>query len=132
MAQPPPSSVISLGLDLVEVSRIRVLVEKHGGRFKERMFQPDEIAYCDSCADAAIHYAARFAAKEAVVKALGTGFAEGIGWKDVEVRRAANGAPSIVLHDGAARLGEALGVKRVLVTLTHTADMAAASVVLIG
>lgn len=125
-------SVIALGIDLVEVSRIRALLERSGDRFKERMYQPDEIAYCDSCSDPAIHYAARFAAKEAVVKALGTGFAEGVGWNDVEVRRAASGMPSVVLHGGAKKLAAEQGVQKVLITLTHTATAAAASVVLLG
>ena len=125
-------SVIALGIDLVEVSRIRALLARNGERFKERMFQADEIIYCDSCADPAIHYAARFAAKEAVVKALGTGFAEGVGWSDVEVRRAPNGMPSITLHAGALRVATELGVKKVLITLTHTESAAAASAVLLG
>jgi len=132
MAQRPQSSIIALGLDLVEVSRIRALLARSGDRFKERMFHAGEIEYCDSCASPEIHYAARFAAKEAVVKALGTGFAEGVGWKDVEVCRAANGQPSIILHDGAAKQAASMGIQRVLLTLTHTETTAAASVVAIG
>jgi holo-[acyl-carrier protein] synthase len=125
-------SVLALGIDLVEVSRIRALLERNGERFKERMFLPDEVAYCDACADPAIHYAARFAAKEAVVKALGTGFAEGVGWNDVEVRRAASGMPSIVLHGGALKLADEQGVKKILITLTHTESAAAASAVFLS
>lgn len=124
--------VIALGLDLVEVSRIRDLLGRHGERFKERMFSAAEQDYCESQAEPPMHYAARFAAKEAVAKALGTGFAEGVGWADIEVLRAENGQPSIALHHGAAERAHQLGIAQVLVTLTHTRDAAAASVVALG
>jgi holo-[acyl-carrier protein] synthase len=123
-------SVIGIGLDLVEVSRIRDLLERHGDRFKERTFTTGEIAYCDKCADPAMHYAARFAAKEAGAKALGTGFSDGVSWKDIEVIRAENGAPALVFHGGAATLAKSKGVATALVSLTHTKDTAAAQVVL--
>lgn len=125
-------SLLSLGLDLVEVSRIRDLLERHGERFKERTFSEAERAYCDRNADPAMHYAARFAAKEAVAKALGTGFAEGVSWSDIEVVRADNGQPSIALHGGAAERAALLGIQRLLLTLTHTKDVAAASVAAVG
>src|SRR5436190_23528547 len=86
-----PMSVVGLGLDLVEVSRIRALLEKSGDRFKERVFTDAEVRYCDACADGAMHYAARFAAKEAVAKALGTGFTSGVSWRDSEVLRSDGG-----------------------------------------
>ena len=121
-------SVISLGLDLVEVPRIRDLLERHGERFKERTFSPSERAYCDRNADPAMHYAARFAAKEAVAKALGTGFSDGVSWSDIEVLRADNGQPTIALHGGAAKRAADLGIQRILLTLSHTKDVAAASV----
>ncbi len=122
-------SVLALGLDLVEVDRIRALLEKNGDRFKQRVFTEGEISYCDSCADSAIHYAARFAAKEAVAKALGTGFAQGVSWRDVEVHRSEKGAPSVILHGGAVQVAEGLGIRRWLLSLTHTGASAAASVV---
>jgi holo-[acyl-carrier protein] synthase len=125
-------SVLALGLDLVEVARIRDLLERYGERFKERTFSEGERAYCDRCADPAMHYAARFAAKEAVAKALGTGFADGVGWTDIEVVRADNGQPSIALHGGAAARAQSQGVQRVLLTLTHIKDVAAASVAAVG
>ena len=125
-------TIISLGLDLAEVSRIRDIMERHGERFKERTFSVAERAYCDRNADPAMHYAARFAAKEAVAKALGTGFAEGVGWSDIEVLRASSGQPSIALHAGAAVRATELGITQILVTLTHTKEVAAASVVAIG
>ena len=125
-------SVLALGLDLVEVARILDLLERYGGRFKERTFIEGERTYCDRCADPAMHYAARFAAKEAVAKALGTGFADGVGWTDIEVVRADNGQPSIALHGGAASRAQSQGVQRVLLTLTHIKDVAAASVAAVG
>ena len=125
-------SVLGLGIDLAEVSRIRALIEKNGIRFKRRVFTATEIAYCDSKADPALHFAARFAAKEAASKALGTGMSEGIGWHEIETINSENGAPSIVLHRAAAVRAETMGVATMMVTLTHTADMAAASVVAVG
>ena len=124
--------IISLGLDLCEVPRIRDMLERHGERFKARTFTEAERAYCDKNADPAMHYAARFAAKEAVAKALGTGFADNVGWLDIEVLRAESGQPSIALHDGAAAKAKELGITKVLVTLTHTKETAAASVVAVG
>lgn len=122
-------SVIALGLDLVEVPRIRALLERHGERFREKTFTEEESAYCDGNADPAIHFAARFAAKEAVAKALGTGFAEGVVWKDVEVTRSPAGVPGIRLHGAAANRARELGIRRWMISLTHTASGAAASVV---
>lgn len=119
---------IAIGIDLVEVSRIRELLAKHGERFKDRTFTAAEIRHCDSCADPAMHYAARFAAKEAAAKALGTGFADGVSWTDIEVARSEKGAPSIVLHGAAAEKLRVLGAGRMLVSLTHTKDLAAAQV----
>ncbi len=125
-------NLISLGIDLVEVPRILALLEKSGDRFKERVFTPDEISYCDSCAAPAIHYAARFAAKEAVAKAFGTGLAEGVTWRDIEVRRDAKGLPSITLHAGAMLKATELGIREMRVSLSHTALMAVASVAGVG
>jgi holo-[acyl-carrier protein] synthase len=125
-------SLVGLGLDLVEVSRIRSLLEKGGDRFKDRVYTRSEITYCDSCADAAMHYAARFAAKEAVSKALGTGFTNGVTWRDIEVLRSPSGAPSVRLHGAATTVARSLSVDRVLITLTHTTTAAAASAVLIA
>jgi holo-[acyl-carrier protein] synthase len=117
-----------IGIDLVEVPRIREMLERHGQRFKERTFTAGEIAYCDACADPAMHYAARFAAKEAAAKALGTGlWAEGVVWTDIEVVREVSGKPQIALH-GAAKQHAANA--NCLVSLTHTRDLAMAQVIL--
>ncbi|MEQ1750483.1 MAG: holo-ACP synthase [Prosthecobacter sp.] len=122
---------LGLGIDLVEVGRIRDLLMKHGERFKERTFTANEIAYCDSCADPAMHYAARFAAKEAASKAIGTGlWAQGVDWKDIEVMREASGKPTLHLHGGAKGHADQQGVTRLLISLTHTKDLAMAQVIL--
>ncbi len=121
-------SPTGIGIDLVEVPRIRGMLEKHGSRFKERTFTAGEIAYCDACADPAMHYAARFAAKEAAAKALGTGlWSEGVNWTDIEVIREADGKPSLLLH-GAAKTHA--GGRSCLVSLTHTRELALAQVLL--
>ncbi len=125
-------NLIAVGLDFVEVARVRVMLEKSGDQFKSRVFTEGEVAYCDSCASPAMHYAARFAAKEAVAKALGTGLAEGVFWREIEVRRDAKGAPTIMLHGGAAVKARELGIYDWRVSLTHTADMAGASVAAVG
>lgn len=130
---PPPASppaLRGLGVDLVDVPRVRALLERHGDRFKERTFTTGEIAYCDGCADPAIHYAARFAAKEAAAKALGTGlWAEGVDWKDFEVTRAASGRPGLLLHHAAAAHAAALGVRATHLSLSHTRELAIAQVI---
>ena len=123
---------LAIGIDLVEIERIRALLQQHGERFKARTFTAAERAYCDTHRDPAPSYAARFAAKEAVAKALGTGIAEGIAFTHIEVLRNAAGQPSIVLHDAALAQAKALGIERILVSLTHTQTTAAANVVAVG
>lgn len=122
-------SALAVGIDLVDVPRIRDLLAKHGERFISRTFTESEAAYCSRCADPAIHFAARFAAKEAVAKALGTGFSDGISWQEIEVLRSEEGAPSAVLHGRAAQRAAALGIGKVLISITHTKELAAAHVV---
>jgi holo-[acyl-carrier protein] synthase len=124
--------IVGLGMDVVEIARIRRILEGPPGRaerFLARCFTPGERAYCDEVRDRAARYAVRFAAKEAAAKALGA--PAGIGWHDVEVRRA-TGAPSLELHGAAHGAAARLGVRRALVTLTHDAGVAAATVVLEG
>lgn len=124
-------SPIGLGIDLVEVARIRDLLTKHGERFKERTFTAGEIAYCDACPDPAMHYAARFAAKEAAAKAIGTGlWAEGVDWKDIEITRETSGKPTLHLHGGAKLHADKQGVTNFMVSLTHTRELAQAQVIL--
>lgn len=124
--------ILGIGVDMVAIERIGALLERHGGRALERLFTPGEAGYCRGRAQAAASFAARFAAKEAFFKALGTGWAEGVAWRDVEVIAAGSGAPSLRLSGAAAERARALGVRRHHLSLTHTAELAAAYVVLEG
>lgn len=121
--------VISVGVDIVEVERIRAALEnpRTGARFRERVFTPGEIAYCARRRTGVESYAARFAAKEAVVKALGTS----VGWQEVEVVRT-DGPPAVRLHGGAAARAAALGIQHIHLSLSHTASHAIAYVVATG
>ena len=121
--------VKAIGLDLCEVSRIRRLLERYGERFIGRVFTEGEASYCRAHADPAVYFAARFAAKEAALKALGTGRGQGVRWRDVEVLRDPRGVPLIALSGPARDRALALGIDRMLVTLTHTASQAAAAVI---
>lgn len=122
--------ILGTGIDLAEVDRIREAVEKHGRRFLERVFTPGEIAYVETKANRHERYAARFAAKEAGMKAIGTGWRRGVRWQDFEVRNQRSGRPELVLHGEAAEVARRLGVGRIHLSLTHTASMAQAFVIL--
>ena len=124
-------SVIGIGVDLVECARIQHSLDRFGDRFLRRVFTDGEIQYSTSMKFPARHLAARFAAKEAVSKAFGTGFAGQFSWKDIEVRRKATGEPFIVLHDGAAELAKRLGIASVLISLSHSQDYAVANAIVI-
>lgn len=125
--------VIGTGVDLVENGRIRQLLEKWGPRFKERVFLPSEQAYCDDKASPWLYYAGRFAVKEAVSKAFGTGIGPFIGWLDIEVvRHPESGAPSVRLGGHGRELAARQGVDRVLISLSHTHHFAVAHALLIG
>jgi holo-[acyl-carrier protein] synthase len=116
---------ISVGVDVIEISRVAATLGRFGDRFLERIYTPGEIAYCRGRAP---QLAARFAAKEAVMKALGTG-TRGVGWRDVEVTRKRSGEPQIELHGRAARRADRLGIDRIAVSLSHSREYAVASVV---
>lgn len=122
--------IVGIGLDVVEVSRIRGLRERRGERFTRRVFTADELAWCEARADPAPSLAARFAAKEAGMKALGSGWAEGVGWHDLAVVSPPGRPPALELRGEAARRAANLGVSSVHVSLTHDAGVAAAVVVL--
>jgi len=124
--------IIGIGLDIVETARIEASIERHGDRFLQRVFTAREIAYCSSMKFSARHYAARFAAKEAVSKAFGTGIGGKMEWRDIEVQRKESGEPHLVLHGGAARLAEARGVTETLLSLSHSDHYAVASTVFQG
>ena len=122
--------IIGLGIDLVEVGRIAETLVRFGGRFEERVFSAAERVYCGGQSAPALHYAARFAAKEAFFKALGTGKARGMCWTEVGVRRGAEGRPTLVVSGRARELMQALGASQVHLSLTHTPGTAAAVVIL--
>ena len=123
--------IFGIGIDVVETTRIADAILRHGNRFIEKIYQPAEAEYCRSMKDPGPHFAARFAAKEAVSKAFGVGFAGQFDWKDIEVRRKASGEPFIVLHAGAAELAKRLEIETVLVSLSHSAHHAVANAVLL-
>ncbi len=124
--------ILGTGIDLAEVERIREAVEKYGRRFLERVFTREEIAYAERKANRHERYAARFAAKEAGMKAIGTGWRGGVRWQDFEVRNQRGGRPELVLHGVAAEVARQMGVERIHLSLTHTAAMAQAFVILEG
>ena len=123
--------ILGNGIDLAEVDRIREAIERHGRRFIDRIYTPAEIAYVERKANKYERYAARFAAKEAGMKALGTGRSQGVLWKDVSVRRL-GGPPQLVLTGGAARRFAAMNGRNTLLTVTHARDLAIAQVMLFG
>ncbi len=117
---------------MIEIARIAEVIARYGDRFCHRVYLPGEILYCSSKRNAAESFAARFAAKEAAAKALGTGIQAGVGWQDIEIVRASNGRPSLVFHGRAATLASGLGASRAVVSLTHTRTQALAQVLLEG
>jgi len=112
-------NALGIGTDIVETLRIAQMIERHGELFLGRVFTPHEIAYCSVRKAATQHYAGRWAAKEAVLKALGTGWAKGITWTDVEVRNEPGGQPRIVLGGGAREIADQLGIGDVLISISH-------------
>jgi holo-[acyl-carrier protein] synthase len=116
---------ISVGVDIIEISRVAATVDRFGDRFLQRIYTANEIAYCRGRAP---QLAARFAAKEAVMKALGTG-TRGVGWREVEVTRKRTGEPGIELHGRAAERAKKLGIDRLALSISHSRDYAVASVV---
>ena len=123
--------IVGTGVDLCEVDRIKTaILSKHGDRLRKRVFTELEIAYAESKASRFERYAARFAAKEAGMKALGTGWRGGIGWRDLEVANLPTGRPTLRLHGRAAEIAAGLGVTDVALSITHTAGQALAMVIL--
>jgi holo-[acyl-carrier protein] synthase len=118
--------VLGLGTDLIEIERIQGSIEQYGERFLERVFTVEEIAYCKRKKQSAESFAARFAAKEAGAKALGTGISRGVSWKEIEVTREMGQRPMLHFRGRAAELAKALGVRRVHLTLSHSRKLAIA------
>lgn len=124
--------IISIGIDLAEVDRIEAAIARFGDHFLDRVFTAQEKAYCASKANAAERFAARFAAKEAGMKALGTGWSRGIRWCDLEVGRESSGKPVLILHGEAQSRSRELGIQRWTLSLTHTRAHALAQVIAEG
>jgi holo-[acyl-carrier protein] synthase len=122
--------IVGTGIDITEVPRIRQTIERFGGRFLQRIFTAGEIRYCDSKANRFERYAARFAAKEAAMKALGTGWSRGVRWVDCEVVRMPGGRPTMTFHGKAGEFAARLGVKNAALSISHTVEQAIAQVIL--
>lgn len=126
------TTVIGIGIDLARIPRLRRVVERWRDRFLRRVFTEQEVAYCQRRVDPIPHLAARFAAKEAALKALGTGLSMGVRWRELEVRRERGQAPTMVLTGRCHAIARAKGADRILVSLTHDGDYAVAQVMLVG
>ena len=122
--------IVGTGVDLAEVPRIKASIERFGRRFIERIYTPAEIAYVERKANRYERYAARFAAKEAGMKAIGTGWKRGVTWHDFEVANLPSGKPTLRFHGVAAKIASQLAVKNVSLSLTHTAELGMAHVIL--
>ncbi len=122
--------IVGTGVDLAEVGRIRSSVERFGAKFIDRIYTPAEIAYVEERANRFERYAARFAAKEAGMKAIGTGWRMGVTWHDFEVSNQRSGRPVLRFHGVAAQIADSLGVRNVSLSLTHTSELGMAHVIL--
>src|SRR5262249_31116267 len=127
-----PVMILGTGVDLAEVPRIREAIGRHGDRFIHRIYTSAEIAYVEKKANKFERYAGRFAAKEAGMKAIGTGWRRGITWQDFEVINLPSGRPTLRLHGEAAKIAQKMGVKTIQLSITHTAEMGMAHVILEG
>ena len=124
--------ILGTGIDIVETQRIEASIERFGERFLDRVFLPNEVAYARSMKKPSLHLAERFAAKEAISKAFGTGIGKELGWKDMEICRRASGEPFVVMHGKGLELMKTRGATRVLVSLSHTDQYGTASAVIEG
>jgi holo-[acyl-carrier protein] synthase len=122
--------IVGTGIDLAEVARIRSSIERFGAKFTDRIFTPGEVAYVERKANKFERYAARFAAKEAGMKAIGTGWKRGVRWQDFEVANLPSGKPTLRLHGVAAEFAARLNVRNVSLSITHTAELGMAHVIL--
>ena len=125
-------NVIGIGTDIVECLRIAQMIERHGELFIDRVYTAAEIEYCRSRKQATQHFAGRWAAKEAILKAIGTGWRRGISWRDMEVRNEGGGKPIVALRGGARDVVEQLGVGEILVTISHCRSHATAFAIALG
>jgi len=124
--------VLGIGTDIIECLRIAQMIERHGELFINRVYTDHEIAYCRARKAATQHFAGRWAAKEAVLKALGTGWRRGISWRDIEVRNQPSGQPVIALRGGARDVIEATGIQQMLISISHCRSHATAYALAVG
>jgi holo-[acyl-carrier protein] synthase len=121
--------IVGMGIDVAEVPRIRTVIDTQRDRFLRRVYTLDEVAYCEQFKNKYERYAGRFAAKEAAMKALGTGWSHGVRWVDVEIVRQRGGRPTVALKGEAKKIADRMGVKNIAVSITHTAEQAFAQVI---
>jgi len=121
--------IVGLGLDIAEIDRIEAAILRHGAPFIERLFTPREALYCEGHRNKFERYAGRFAAKEAAMKALGTGWRRGVRWRDIEVIREPSGKPTLHLEGVAREVADQLRVKNIVLTITHSGNLALAQVI---
>jgi holo-[acyl-carrier protein] synthase len=126
------SDIIGIGTDITECLRIARMIERHGELFIDRVYTPAEIKYCQSRKQATQHYTGRWAAKEAILKALGTGWRKGISWRDVEVRNEPGGKPVVAFRGGAKEVVEQLGITDIHITISHCRSHATATAIAVG
>jgi len=125
-------NIIGIGTDITECLRIARMIERHGELFINRVYTPYEVRYCQSRAQATQHFTGRWAAKEAILKAIGTGWRRGIGWRDVEVRNEPSGKPIVALGGGAKEVVEQLGISDILISISHCHTHATAYAIALG
>jgi holo-[acyl-carrier protein] synthase len=125
-------SVVGHGLDIIECSRVAEVMERHGDRFVERVLTPRERDYVDTKRDPVMHVAGRFAAKEAILKSIGTGWRGTVSWQDMEIINNTSGQPQVTLSGESARVAATLGIARILVSISHTPNYAAASAIAVS
>jgi holo-[acyl-carrier protein] synthase len=121
--------VVGLGLDIAEIDRIEAAIVRYGAPILDRLYTPSEVAYCESYKNRYERYAGRFAAKEAAMKALGTGWRHGVRWRDIEVTREPSGKPTLRLEGVARAFADRLGVKNISLSITHSGNFALAEVI---
>lgn len=122
--------IVGLGIDIAEVGRVKAAIERHGERFLKRIYTDAEIRYCESKANKFERFAGRFAAKEAAMKAIGTGWKGGVAWREFEVAREPGGRPTMRFHGKAAEFAQRLGARRASLSISHTEQQAIAQVIL--
>lgn len=124
-----PAVIVGLGTDIIEIVRIGRMVERHGEVFLNRVFTEDEVRYCQKRKECYQHFAGRWAAKEAVMKTLGTGWIRGVGWRDIEVLSQKSGRPVVNIQGGAKEFSDKLGIDDILITISHCRAYATATAI---